>query len=286
VGDAVDPVAYLEEAVLPLTIGDVVDVAVFHARHHKRNTGHTSIPREVFCYADHLGYIAFGDKKSASRTARFVRDFFPLNYERYAELLVAMWRHGTVHQLSPYSYRCPLADADPREIEVRWLTSNHNRKHERAQHLLTFPMAGEPDAVYIVVNTCQLADDLVTSIHRLAGAMRGGRIPVQDCSRRIEQLRQAVDDSEAGKLMAVTVRDQMRTAWAQQGASWMQWAMCVRHIRVPSWSELPNNEINPTTLRVAGYLKHVMPRRSGCRSLPITWVRASSSRRCCGGASA
>jgi len=215
--DDVDPVRYLEQEVLPSAVGDVVKIAAFHARHHERNTGHFSIPREVFCYADHLGYIAFGDKRSTNRTVRFVREFFPSDYAQYAALLVAMWRHGTVHQLSPYSYRCALEEDDSQQIEVRWLTSNHNRKHERAQHLLTFPMEGEPDAVYIVVNTCQLADDLVTSIHRLAGAMRGGQIAAQDCSRRIEQLRRAVDYAEVGKSMAASVRDQMRAAWVQQG---------------------------------------------------------------------
>jgi hypothetical protein len=214
----VDPTRYLEDEVLTSAVSDIVEVAAYHARHHARNTGHFSTPRQVFCYADHLGYIAYGETASTARTVRFIREFFPPNYGRFAELLVAMWRHGTVHQLRPYSYRAPLHDGDVREPEVRWLSSNHNRKKERAQHMLVFSMENTPDAVYLVVNSCQLADDLVYSVNRLIGALGDGTVDVADCAARVGALQQSRRyDDGVGRTMAAALAAQIRDAWSAQG---------------------------------------------------------------------
>lgn len=103
-----DVLGYLQQVRL-CAESDVVNVARYHARNHKTNHGHFSTPRQVFCYVDHLGFIAFGGQ-STPRSVRFIREYFPAQYGRFAALLHAMWRHGTVHQLKPYSYKAPLAD--------------------------------------------------------------------------------------------------------------------------------------------------------------------------------
>lgn len=212
-----DPIQYLEREVLESAVTDIVEVAAYHARHHKRDTGHFSTPRQVFCYADHLGWLAFGDRESTRRTVRFIREFFPPRYEPFAELVVAMWRHGTVHQLKPYSYRGPLAGGAAEEVEVRWLSTNHNRRRERAQHMLVFPVRNQQSRVFLVVNSCQLADDLVASVNRLIGALREDELDLPAITQRVASLGDARSYQDAGKSMAQQVKEQIREAWRRQG---------------------------------------------------------------------
>jgi hypothetical protein len=212
-----DPIRYLEDDVLESAQCDIVAVARYHARvFDSQDAGHFSTPRQVFCYADHLGFLASGDSASTARTVAFIRDFFPPEYARFAELLVAMWRHGTVHQLKPYAYSAPLAGSEG-SIEVRWLSSNHNRKRERSLNLLVFPMKNRPGAVYLVMNSCQLADDLVSAINRFLGALRRGELDVADCARRLDTISQPRSYKEVGKSMAESVKEQIRVAWTSQG---------------------------------------------------------------------
>jgi hypothetical protein len=212
-----EPIRYLEDEVLASAVGDVVEVARYHARHHCRDNGHFSTPRQVFCYADHLGYLTFGGSDSTARSVKFIKRFFPPTYKPFAELLVAMWRHGTVHQIKPYSYRAPLADGDAVEVVVRWLSTNHNRKRERAQHLLVFPMERKTGTVYLVMNSCQLADDLVTAINGLIDALRSGEVDFSTCASRVSALDEPRSYRDAGKSMADSVMRQIRRAWEQQG---------------------------------------------------------------------
>jgi hypothetical protein len=210
-----DIVGYLEQVRLSAE-SDVVKVARYHARDHKADRGHFSTPRQVFCYVDHLGFIAYGGD-STPRSVRFIREYFPTRYQQFPELLYAMWRHGTVHQLKPYSYKAPLADDTGRAVEVRWLSTNHNRKIERAQHMLLFPVPDASDAVYLVVNGCQLADDLLLAIDAFANRVRSGDVDVQSCGRRIASVGTVREYTEVGRSVAVAVRDQIRLAWQVQG---------------------------------------------------------------------
>lgn len=210
-----DVVGYIEQVRLSAE-SHIVKVARYHARDHKANHGNFSTPRQVFCYVDHLGFIAYGGNSTA-RSVRFIRECFPSRYERFAELLYAMWRHGTVHQLKPYSYKGPLADDTGEVVEVRWLSTNHNRKVERTQHMLVFPVPNASDAVYLVVNGCQLADDLVVAIDAFAQQVQSGGIDVDSCSRRVAALGEARDYTDVGRSIAVAVRDQIRLAWQVRG---------------------------------------------------------------------
>jgi len=210
-----DVVGYLAQVRLSAE-ADIVKVARYHARDHKANHGHFSTPRHVFCYVDHLGFIAYGGN-STPRSVRFIREFFPARYARFAELLYAMWRHGTVHQLKPYAYKASLTDQVDDVVEVRWLSTNHNRKLERAQHLLVFPVPDAVNAVYLVVNGCQLADDLVFAIDAFARQVRNSGIDVDSCSQRVAALDEARDYTDVGRSIAIAVRDQIRLAWQVKG---------------------------------------------------------------------
>lgn len=211
----VDPVKYVETEVKLSILTDVVRVAKYHARHHTENTGHFSTPRQVFCYVDHLGYLAYGDNRSTSRSVQFIRDFFPPHYTPYAELLFSMWRHGTVHQLKPYTYRAPLKNGVSQQITVNWLSTNHNRKRERGQHMLFFPMEGKKNDVYLVVNSCQLADDLVVAVDAFISHLKSTPADRAECAKRVASLKDPSEynDQKIGKQIIPKLLKQIRSAW-------------------------------------------------------------------------
>lgn len=214
---SIDVIEYLEDEVRKSIITDVVDVAAYHGRRQELDSGHYSTPRQVFCYVDHLGYVAYGDSSSTKRAVKFIKEFFPSQYEAFAELLFVMWRHGTVHQLKPYSYRAPLRDASGRQVAVRWLSTNHNRKQERTQHMLVFPMEDTPDTVFLVVNSCQLADDLLSAVNGLINHLRAKPLHKEVCEKRIESLTKICDYTETSKSMVPIIKSQIRDAWNRQG---------------------------------------------------------------------
>lgn len=211
-----DAIKYLETEVRPSVLTDVVAVAAYHGRRQKLGAGHFSTPRQVFCYIDHLGYIAYGGA-STGRAVRFIKEFFPVSYREMAELVYVMWRHGTVHELKPVSYRAPLRGVPCRKVEVRWLSTNHNRERERRRHMLVFPMEGKPDTVYLVMNSCQLADDLLDAVDQFVERLKADSPREKRCAERIKSLAQVREYTQAGKSMAPTIKQQIRDAWAKQG---------------------------------------------------------------------
>ena len=170
----VDPIDYLDNEIRISIENDIRDVALYHARRRKiKKAGHFGIPRNVFCFVDHLGSLAYG-ASSTENAVKFIREFFPVRYHNFAALLYAMWRHGTVHEYKPKSFCASCAGAD---ITVRWLSTNHNRKKERAQNMLPFPMEGKSGTVYLKGDFvqklrffclwCRLAFRYITQLHRL-----------------------------------------------------------------------------------------------------------------------
>ena len=109
---------YLEASLRQSIINDVRDVAHYHA-HPRRKTeaGFFSVPREVFCYVDFLGHIAFGKDNTESAVA-FIRSYFPPVYHDCAVLIYSMWRHGTVHEYKPKAFYASFPGQSPRRINV------------------------------------------------------------------------------------------------------------------------------------------------------------------------
>ena len=123
---------YLEN-VRTSIVRDVKDVAIYHSRHYKgKSAGFFSIPRQVFCYVDYLGFVAFGGD-STTRAVGFIEKYFPKNYKDFAELLYSMWRHGTVHEYEPKSLFASFADR-PMLVSVSWLSNNSNQKVHRMRN--------------------------------------------------------------------------------------------------------------------------------------------------------
>ncbi len=142
-----DLIKYLQNDIKKSLKIDILDVAKFHSRRKEKGGGHHSVSRDVFCYVDHLGYIRYGGN-STERAVKFIREYFPANYKPYTELIHAMWRHGTVHNVKPYACKANLPNTST-DIEVHWLSTNHNRKVERNQHLMFYEMEDEPNKAYL-----------------------------------------------------------------------------------------------------------------------------------------
>ncbi len=156
------------------------------------------IPRQVFCFIDFLGGIAYsdGDGGTTTRSVQFLREFFPERYHLIALLLVQMWRHGTVHQWRPIDY---YTDVDGQRVIVQWFTNSSDALHNRIAHLKTF-RTSMPGLVYLVINICQLADDLVQAFHNFADKMREKKSYGDDCLQRYEALIAAKNCMEFPKL--------------------------------------------------------------------------------------
>lgn len=210
---SIDAIQYLEDEIRKSIITDIVDVAAYHGRRQQLESGHHSTPRQVFCYVDHLGYIAYGHTSHTKRAVKFIKEFFPSQYEAFAQLIFVMWRHGTVHQFKPFSYRAPLGDNSGRQVAVRWLSTNHNRKLERNLHLLVFPMEDTLDTVFLVVNSCQLADDLLSAVDNFIAHLRATPRQKEECEKRIESLTEIQDSKPMGPI----IKSQIHDAWDKQG---------------------------------------------------------------------
>ncbi len=210
-----DTFKYLENEIRKSIKNDIRDVAKYHSRRRKINAaGHFSIPRSVFCYIDHLGYIAFGNNSSTNRSIKFIKEFFPKNYHQFSELIYSMWRHGTVHQYKAISYYATYPNNTPDKINVKWMSTIHNRKKERKLNLCFIPMQGEKNTVYIVINNCQLVDDLLTALDKFVEKLRNNNSWESQCLKRIQSINEVQNLSTIkGNIVAQAVKEQIMLAW-------------------------------------------------------------------------
>lgn len=206
-------IEYISKKIKNSIINDIRDVAHYHSRvRNKKSAGHFSVPRSIFSFIDHLGYIAFGDDSSTRRAIKFIKDFFPKKYTDYAELIYAMWRHGVIHQYFPISYKTNLNDGSSKTINVKWVSTIHNRKKERQLNLLAFPMEGNEDSVYIVINNCQFVDDLLIALDNLLEKLRLNKQFENECTNRIKNLL-VVEDYKQAKGISKDVKNQIIKTW-------------------------------------------------------------------------
>ena len=193
---------------------DIVDIAAYHAR-RKVGSGHFSTPRQVFCFVDHLGNLANGGK-STERAIKFITEYFPKCYKEYAELIYVMWRHGTVHEFSPATYRAPV-NAGVKQVEIRWLSTIHNRRAEKKHHLHVYCMDNVNDAAYLIINQCQLSADLMAATNLFINNITNNPILKLQCDKRYKRLIEVRDYYEAGKSIAYKVKTQINAAWSKRG---------------------------------------------------------------------
>ena len=179
-----------------MVLSDVVAVARCHAR-SGANGGWFGVPRQVFCFVDFLGAVAYNndpsrgeDGASTRKAVRFINEFFPRDYSSFSSLMVAMWRHGTVHNFIPFTY---YAMRGNQKVTVEWTSNNSNAMHNRAVNLKMLDTESGKNTVCLSVNTCQLADDLLYALNALIARMEREDSFRRGCLRRLERSLRARD---------------------------------------------------------------------------------------------
>lgn len=201
-------------------IGDVADVAEYHARPDRtKEAGFFSIPRNVFCYVDYLGYVAFGYRdanghvRSTACAVDYLEKYFPPDYADFAALIYAMWRHGTVHRYEPSSFYASDPNARPKKIQVLWFSTNGRKADDQKGHLSFFPMQGRRGRLYLKVNTCQLVDDLLSSLDKLVDELKRDPTRRKICEKRLNEFGRVEDFATVqGSAMKTKVGKQIRLA--------------------------------------------------------------------------
>jgi hypothetical protein len=182
--------SFLKDRVRGAVLSDVVAVARYHAS-TGASGGWFGIPRQVFCFVDFLGAVTYNNDPSrrengasTRKAVRFINEFFPRDYSPFSSLMVAMWRHGTVHNFIPFTY---YAMKGNQKVTVQWTSNNSNAKHNRAVNLKMFDTKLGKKTVCLSVNTCQLADDLLYALDRLIARMERNESFRRGCLKRVER---------------------------------------------------------------------------------------------------
>ena len=120
-----------------------------------------------------------------------------------------------MHEYQPKSF-VAFYTAKPKKITVKWLSNNSNRKENRGHHLKTFSRKGKPSTtLYLVINTCQLVDDLLSALTKFISSVRKDSIAKRNCARRINEIADVTPVSVLKMSAAnkAVVEDQMLDAW-------------------------------------------------------------------------
>jgi hypothetical protein len=213
-------VPYLEERVRKSLVVDVKDVALFHSRRAKyKKGGFFGIPRLVFCYVEFLGKLAYGQSGTESAEL-FIKNYFPGNYRDYAELIYAMCRHGTVHELVPKIFYAEFPSHKPRRIKVEWQINNDNLKEERNKNMTFSPVAHKKATLRLVLNTCQLADDLILAFEHFVNKLKIDKNLQRTCQQRLTEILRIKDanhrDSIPSSRRRLAVSSQILSAWSNR----------------------------------------------------------------------
>lgn len=172
-------------------ISDIVQVAKYHSEKGGTSAGWFSIPRQVFCIIDFLGSIAYNndpqrreDGASTRKSVKFIKEFFPQHYKPYANLIVAIWRHGTVHNFIPSTYFVMQGN---RKTKIEWTSNRSNEIHNRVVNMKTFDKKGATDTIYLSINICQLGDDLLNAFDKFIKKIDNKLSFKSGCLRRLKR---------------------------------------------------------------------------------------------------
>lgn len=183
-------------------ITDTIATADFYKNRGGKTAGWFSIPREVFCITDFLGSIAYNNKgnenaASTRKSVRFLKEYFPKEYKPFANLIIAIWRHGTVHGFFPSIYS---AMNGKNKIIVKWTSNRSDEKHNRIVNMNTFDKVGEPNTVILSVNIFQLADDLLFAFEKFINKINKKPQFKNGCTRRINNVLKMKNCDSLGRI--------------------------------------------------------------------------------------
>ena len=211
-------ISYLDQNVRNSIINDVKDIARYHSRSYSgKEAGFFGIPRQVLCYVDYLGLVAFGDESSTLRAIKFIKKYFPSHYKDYAEFLYAMWRLGTVHQYEPNSYYASFTNDRAMLVTVSWLSNNSNRRINRKENMKFYSLQHSNRDVRLVINICQLVDDLLVSLDNFMAELRKDKDYREECESRIDDCGNIHEYTQIkSKFLRGAVRKQIKLAWERR----------------------------------------------------------------------
>lgn len=210
---------YLKTGVRGSIFTDIVQAAKYHSEHGGTNAGWFSVPRQVFCLIDFLGSIAYNndpkkreDEASTRKAVKFIKEFFPKHYKPYANLLVALWRHGTVHNFVPSVYF--VMQGNQKTI-VNWTSNRSDEKHNRVVNMKTFNKKGSEDTIYLSTNICQLGDDLLSAFDKFIQRIENKSSFKNGCLRRLKRalsMKNCMTLSRTGKAEKIELKNQILLA--------------------------------------------------------------------------
>ena len=161
----------------------------------KRSTargGFHSIPRQVFCYIDHIADVLYARGKVSDKAIHFIQEYLGPGQELYrkrANLIYNMWRHGTVHEYDPKVFKVETQSAHK---TIGWLTNDDAKKKNRAAHLKFAQRPRRPGAHYLVMNLPQLVDDLMGALRAIIDQLKTNGTFRSECQRRFDKLSSAI----------------------------------------------------------------------------------------------
>lgn len=211
---------YLDKNVRDSIINDVKDIAVYHSRHYRgKSAGFFSIPRQVFCYVDYLGCLAFGYESGTKAAIKFIHTYFPEKYQSFAELIYSMWRHGTVHEYEPKCLFAGFPGEREMVVAVSWAASNSNRAKERKKNMTFVREKGSSRHLLLIVNICQLADDLLFSLDNFIKALKKDKKMRTVCENQLNEIGSIREyKTIQNKSIQSAIKDQLELAWQRSVA--------------------------------------------------------------------
>ena len=211
-------VKYLDNNIRQSIVDDVKRIARYH--NDTQVGGFLGIPRQVFCYIDYLGWIAFGyeDNGTPQNTKcaeEFIKKYFPCNYSDYAELIYAMWRHGTVHSYEPYSFYTEDGNRAPKKIKILWQSNNDDTPEHRKANMKFFPLEGRRTTLRLNINISQLVDDLLEALNNLIEDMKKDSTKKRGCELRLNEYGSPQDiySKVRGRTRQNQIKAQIELAW-------------------------------------------------------------------------
>lgn len=133
--------------------------------------GFFSTPVSCFTMIDYLASLAYGES-STGNAVTFIGEFLGRvnpKYAAYADLLYAMFRHGTVHQFDPNHYFTTRWQSI---FRLGWSMNNSSLQWNRDVHLKCLKVLGKEKGYLVSLNLFQLADDLKSSIQLFIHELR------------------------------------------------------------------------------------------------------------------
>jgi len=207
---------YLKQDVYNSIINDVRDIAIYHSRRKfKKKGGFFSIPRQVFCYVDFLGSIAYDNKSTTKNAIDFIKEYFPKERKYYelADLIYSMWRHGLVHEYAPKRIYCD--DERLSIVGISWRSVNSAANRDRKDHLKICFRPNSNRDLYLNINVCQLVDDLLVALQSFITKLESDSNFANQCDKRLYIIRamKSYKDLQGNQNYKANIKAQIIKCW-------------------------------------------------------------------------